>query len=455
MGIIKYFKYIPVAAFILLAACSSCSKDGDDTDTGKIGKLPEGKELYRPEDFSGQDWWTNDNDYSYNRMAYTDNLVIYWQKGFGEGLANPPELEGKSMKVDLENLKEKLETFYTYFRDELQFVKPGSLSEKYRMMVMIMYSLEGTAYGGTYDNKIGAFWAAPNRLQDQKLNAVAHELGHSFQLQIIADGQGEAWGGNGIYEMASQWMLWQVNPDWMKDENYHWVAFKELTHKAFLHVDNIYHSPYVLEYWGVKRGLPVIAEMFRQGLKGEDPVITYKRMHEMTQEQFNDEMMDAYLHLVNLDYDRVYDITRQWANSFAPFKANLKDDDNGWLRVVKEVCPENYGFNAIKLEVPETNRTVTVDFKGLPDATGYNLVHADKAGWRYGFVGVTADGKSVLGTVGHDAEGQVSFTTPMDTKLSYLWLVVMGAPTEHWMNSSTESDAQWPYKIKVSGTNIE
>lgn len=439
----------------MLAACSSCSKDGDDTDTGKIGKLPEGKELYRPEDFSGQDWWTNDNDYSYNRMAYTDNLVIYWQKGFGEGLANPPELEGKSMKVDLENLKEKLETFYIYFRDELQFVKPGSLSEKYRMMVMIMYSLEGTAYGGTYDNKIGAFWAAPNRLQDQKLNAVAHELGHSFQLQIIADGQGEAWGGNGIYEMASQWMLWQVNPDWMKDENYHWVAFKELTHKAFLHVDNIYHSPYVLEYWGVKRGLPVIAEMFRQGLKGEDPVITYKRMHEMTQEQFNDEMMDAYLHLVNLDYDRVYDITRQWANSFAPFKANLKDDDNGWLRVVKEVCPENYGFNAIKLEVPETNRTVTVDFKGLPDATGYNLVHADKAGWRYGFVGVTADGKSVLGTVGRDAEGQVSFTTPMDAKLSHLWLVVMGAPTEHWMNSSTESDAQWPYKIKVSGTNIE
>ena len=439
----------------MLAACSSCSKDGDDTDTGKIGKLPEGKELYRPEDFSGQDWWTNDNDYSYNRMAYTDNLVIYWQKGFGEGLANPPELEGKSMKVDLENLKEKLETFYTYFRDELQFVKPGSLSEKYRMMVMIMYSLEGTAYGGTYDNKIGAFWAAPNRLQDQKLNAVAHELGHSFQLQIIADGQGEAWGGNGIYEMASQWMLWQVNPDWMKDENYHWVAFKELTHKAFLHVDNIYHSPYVLEYWGVKRGLPVIAEMFRQGLKGEDPVITYKRMHEMTQEQFNDEMMDAYLHLVNLDYDPVYDITRQWANSFAPFKANLKDDDNGWLRVVKEVCPENYGFNAIKLEVPETNRTVTVDFKGLPDATGYNLVHADKAGWRYGFVGVTADGKSVLGTVGRDAEGQVSFTTPTDAKLSYLWLVVMGAPTGHWMNSSTESDAQWPYKIKVSGTNIE
>ena len=212
-------KCIPVAALLLFAACSSCSKDSEEGGSGETGKLPEGKELYRPEEFSGQNWWSDTCDYSYNRMDYTDNLVIYWQKGFGEKLANPPELEGKSMKVDLDNLKKKLETFYTYFRDELQFVKPGSLSEKYRMMVMIMYSLEGTAYGGTYDNKIGAFWAAPNRLQDEKLNAVAHELGHSFQLQIIADGQGEAWGGNGIYEMASQWMLWQVNPDWMKDEN--------------------------------------------------------------------------------------------------------------------------------------------------------------------------------------------------------------------------------------------
>lgn len=452
-----FLKCIPMAAMLFMAACSSCSKDNDGKEggTNTTGQLPDGKELYRPEEFSGQDWHSDTCDYSYNRMAYTDNLVIYWQKGFGKDLANPPSLEGKSMKVDLENLKEKLETFYTYFRDELQFVKPGSLSEKYRMMVMIMYSLEGTAYGGTYDNKIGAFWAAPNRLQDEKLNAVAHELGHSFQLQIIADGQGEAWGGNGIYEMASQWMLWQVNPDWMKDENYHWVAFKEMTHKAFLHVENIYRSPYILEYWGVKHGLPVIAEMFRQGLKGEDPVITYKRMHDMTQEQFNDEMMDATMHLINLDYDRVYDLTRQWANSFAPFKSKLKADGNGWMQVVKEACPENYGFNAIKLAVPETNQTVTVDFKGLPDATGYNLINPDKAGWRYGLVGVTAEGKSVLGTVGRNAEGQITFTTPSDAKLSYLWLVVMGAPTEHWMNSSTEVDAQWPYKIKVSGTEVE
>lgn len=106
------------------------------------------------------------------------------------------------MHVDLDNLTDKLETFYTFFRDSLQFIKPGSLADKYRMMVMINYSLEGTAYGGDYDQQIGALWVAPNRIQDERLNCVAHELGHSFQSQITCDGQGEAWGGSGF----SRWL---------------------------------------------------------------------------------------------------------------------------------------------------------------------------------------------------------------------------------------------------------
>ena len=164
------------------------------------------------------------------------------------------------------------------------------------MMVMINYSLEGTAYGGDYDGQIGALWITPNRVQDEKLNCIAHELGHSFQSQITCDGQGEAWGGCGFFEMTSQWMLWQVNPDWMTDEKYHWDAFKTLTHKAYLHLDNIYHSPYVLEYWGIRHGLPFIAELYRQGKRGEDPVITYKRLNSLGQKEFCNEMFDACRH---------------------------------------------------------------------------------------------------------------------------------------------------------------
>lgn len=76
----------------------------------------------------------------------------------------------------------------------------------------------------------------------------------------------------------------------------------KLTHKAYLHLENIYHSPYVLEYWGMKRGLPFIAELYRQGKRGEDPVITYKRMTGLDQKQFCDEMFDAYRHFINWDF---------------------------------------------------------------------------------------------------------------------------------------------------------
>lgn len=324
------------------------------------------------------------------------------------------------------------------------------------MMVMINYSLEGTAYGGDYDQQIGALWVAPNRIQDEKLNCVAHELGHSFQSQISCDGEGEAWGGSGFFEMASQWMLWQVNPDWQTDERYHWDAFTKLTHKAYLHLENIYHSPYILEYWGVKRGRPIIAELFRQGKKGEDPVMTYKRLTGLSQEAFCDEMFDASRHLVNLDFERVWKNTRPYANQY---DCKLSKQADGWYQVPAEVCPENYGFNVIPLVVPEPGTKVTLQFEGLKGPQdGYVSVHPEKAGWRYGFVAVKADGKSLYGEMSAKQKGKLTFKVPENEKLVYLWLVVMGAPEEHWMNPSPrsgEKDAQWPYRIRLKGTDLK
>ena len=105
--------------------------------------LPPGKAIYQPKEFAGQDWYSDTSRYSYRRMSCTDNLAIFWEKGFGNDLAAPPDLEGHPMAVDLENLKYQLERFYLFYRDSLKFVKPGSQSEKYRMMAMIQYSLEG------------------------------------------------------------------------------------------------------------------------------------------------------------------------------------------------------------------------------------------------------------------------------------------------------------------------
>lgn len=414
--------------------------------------LPPGKTIYIPKDLQQMDLQNPDSKWSYHRMICTDNFVVFWEKGFGNDLSAPPPLEGQPMKVDLQNLLQKLEMFYVYFRDTLKFVKAGSKSEKYRMMVMLNYSLEGTAYGGDYDRQIGALWIAPNRIQDKRLNCIAHELGHSFQSQISCDGEGEAWGGGGIFEMASQWMLWQVNPEWITDEKYHWDAFMKLTHKAYLHLENIYHSPYVLEYWGVKRGLPFIAELFRQGKKGEDPVMTYKRLTGLSQTQFCDEMFDACRHFINWDFDRVWKETRPYANRNV---CKLIEQQSGWYRIAPENCPENYGYNVIPLSVPEAGETVKVEFRGERSGKDYHFSQVDKAGWRYGFVGVTREGKSIYGQMSRDEKGTLSFATPQKQKLAYLWLVVMGAPAVHWINpESPARDAQWPYQIKLKGTGV-
>jgi hypothetical protein len=81
-----------------------------------------------------------------------------------------------------------------------------------------------------------------------------------------------------------------------------------------------------------------------------------------------------------------------------------------------------------------------------------------KAGWCYGFIASKKHGSCVYGKIYRNANGKAKFSVPGD--IEYLWLVVSGAPAEHWpvatgrqkpQNNSKEE--QWPYEIKLSGTS--
>ena len=393
------------------------------------------KQVFLPDSIRCYDLNDDNSRWSWQRSAQTDNVIVFWEKGFGHDLSNPPMLDGKPMSVDLDNLLQRIETFYAYFRDSLRFTLPGSKAERYKMMVMLNYSLDGTAYGGTYDNFIGALWVAPNRIQDRKLNCIAHELGHSFQLQIPADSISDAWGGSGFYEMTSQWMLWHVNPHWLTDENYHFEAYRKAIHKAYLDGENIYRSPYVLQYWANKRGNTCIADLYRNGKRGEDPVITYQRLYGLTQEQFNDEMIEACQHIVPLDLGHAWDETRRYACTFdTPMQTIGKDT----YAPADEVIPEDYGFNAIRLQPARAGRKVTATIES--DAT-----------LRYAFVAVTADGKPHYGTP--VSSGKAIMKMPRGQEVTALYLVVMGAPTQHKMLSwrNREPNRQYPYEVKIKG----
>ena len=464
-----------------------------------------GKQLYIPTDLREMDLEDSTSQWSYARMALTPNFAIFWQKGFGPSLANPPRLEGRPMQVDLENLKAKLERFYTFYRDTLKFIHPGSIADHYRMMVMINYSLEGTAYGGDYDGTIGAFWAAPNRLQDPALNCVAHELGHSFQSQSGIDvraalgfgpdvldeeeaarreaeepnrprgdtpargdkpkrGDMPGIGGGGIYEMTSQWMLWHVNPYWVRDELYHWDAYRRQPHKAFLSWDNVYHAPYLLEGWSQRHGLTIMSRIFREGFHREDPVDAYKRLTGINQEAFNDETFETNRHTVMLDFPYAYAETRPYVGSserHPGFAAKLVTQQGDtitsvesrhrmWLRPVADEYPENYGFNVIPIDL-DGRKKVRVDFEAMEakdDHDNYMAGRATDAGWRWGFVAVDANGRCSYPPMQKAKKGTIAFVSQGYTQL---YLVVMGAPTEHRHASfgRESKEPQWPYRVRV------
>lgn len=390
------------------------------------------KKIYIPEDLRKMDLQADTSQWSLKRSIETDDLILMWERGFGNDTGNPPDLDGKPMSFNLENLKNRVQGFYNFFRDTLAFSLPGSKCDQYKMMVMVMYSLDGTAYGGTYDNFIGALWVAPNRIQDEKMNCMAHELGHSFQLQIPADSVGDAWGGSGFFEMTSQWMLWQVNPDWITDENYHFEAFKQLTHKAYLHLDNIYHSPFVIQWWSDLHGRKSIAELYRQGKIGEDPVMTYKRLYGLSQDAFNREMLRGYQHLVNFDFKHARKETRQYA---CTFNTEVQGTGERSMKVGSGYRPKNfpeeYGFNAILLDsLVDIQKPVEVAVRGVSN------MHALTA--------VTTDGESIYSDI--DAE---HFEVPKGKTLKHLYLIVMGAPTEHYQIPMPTEENPEPPKAEL------
>ncbi len=422
-----------------------------------------GKQIYIPEELRQNNFESDTARWSYSRMALTPNFAIFWERGFGADLSNPPQLEGRPMRIDLENLKQKLERFYTFYRDTLHFIGAGSNAEKYRMMVMLNYSLEGTAYGGDYDEFIGAFWVAPNRLQDRSLNCVAHELGHSFQMQVHCDKKAQSeqrrassatdqfidtqdsdkpeqgrWFGGGFFEMTSQWMLWHVNPYWVRDELYHWQAYQRTPHKAFLHWENIYHSPYVLEWWSQNHGLNIIGDIYKTAQNPEDPADAFIRLAHMTTAQFNDDLFEANRHTIFLDFKHARQETRPYAGH--------------WPQLPTAGAPEAGGFDARMMPRPLRGERIDVEFQG-------NSSEAD-AGWRYGFVALLDNGNCQYSPIYNKERARVSYTAPRDHDVKELYLVVMGAPTQRHQSGergrgrrhAEEQARTFPYNLQVSAS---
>jgi hypothetical protein len=419
---------------------------------------PGGKELFIPARISRvpatNDINNPDSEFSFSRSKVSDHFALFWAKEYGE---DPMTNSVVNRRFDVDEVLKEADRFYNYFVDTLKWVdKEKSLATKYKFLFFVIGGNGGTAFGGSIDNKIGAFWSPATRIHRAPYGVVAHELGHSFQALTRADGAASFSGGS-IAEMTSQYMLWQVYPEWQIFENYHLNDFMKDTHLAFLHPENQYHSCYPLEYWSFKHGVEFIGRMWREVQRGEDPVMTYKRLTNLNQEQFNDEMFDACRRFVTWDLPRIEKVSARYANQHI---TSIKRVADNWFQIATNKCPQNYGYNAIQLQVPAANAKVSLVFKGMAGTEGFSQAQLEKAGWRYGFLAHREHGTRVYSDTFSKSEGTAEFTVPANTK--FLWLVVMGAPTEHWIrpggrgrraaDAPPVAEEQWPYQFKLTGT---
>ncbi|MEX1010709.1 MAG: DUF6055 domain-containing protein [Balneolaceae bacterium] len=435
--------FLILAAGVFTPVQTVFAQSGEDTTI---------KELRLPEDInrvpSDNDFNDPESEFSYDRMALSKSIGVFWHKDFG---SNPAEGPDGDPVFDLGNLLMELERYYEYFVDELKFIDPENTdAAENRALLFVISGSGGTAFGGGSDG-VGMMWSPTSRIQSPPYGVLAHELGHSFQYLVRQNGGGFRGGtaGRSIGEMTSQYKLWHVYPEWMTFENYHLVDYLEKTHFAFLHRTNQYHSPYVLEYWATLHGKDIIGKLWRNAEPGEDPVLAYQRLTEIDQPTFNDQMFDAARRFMTWDMDRVEEVASPYANMHTSEFDAIGD---GWYQIAESRTPQNYGYNGVQLEVPASGTNVTVDFRGIAGADGFQAVNVDLAGWRYGFVAVQSDGSRVYGDTHSNPEGEASINVPEGTE--YLWFVVSGAPAEHWVHGSEEEEEQWPYQIRLDGTGL-
>jgi hypothetical protein len=420
------------------------------------------KTVYIPKSIKSMDLSNTSSQWCNARSKQSDNIVVFWEAGFG----NDPSTASGSYKVDINKLLGVAEMAYTFYLDTLKFaIKGSSVTDKYKLIIFLLYSTEWAAYGSGQDDMVGTLQVNPAAANYP--NVVAHETGHCFEYITGCDTDGgyqygfgeNAGGGNGFWEQCAQWMSFKVYPDQQfKDGDF--LDYIKNNHLHIIHETPRYANYFLMDYWTYKHDLTFMGKLWRESIKPEDPVETYKRLNSLTQAQFNDEIYEHAARLTTWDLPAIRSYGEKYIDSRAQVKMNLTSD-NYWL-IDTSVCIQNYGYNCIKLNAPSRATEVSAVFKGKAGASGFRGIKTDKGGWRFGFVALLSDGTRKYGEMttanmsgSTNPEKTLTFGCP--DNCSKLWLVASGAPQEHWRHpwdDDISNDEQWPYQVQFRNTNL-
>lgn len=417
--------------------------------------------IYIPMELRGSDMSKSSSRWYYGRSKQSEHFIVFWDEQYGDSDPNSAEVPS-AMRVDVDDLLEKAEGFYTVNINELKFAETGvgkSNLDNYKMMIFIIYQDEWLATGAGYDDVIGALWVNPATCHPVG-STIAHEIGHSFQYQVYCDlggthGYRYGFGGNGgnaFWEQCAQWQSFQSYPQ-EAFTSYNFSVYTENYFRHICHEWQRYASYWIHYYWADKYGREMIGRLWREAEEPEDPIETYMRLTNISVDELNDELYDAATKFVTWDLDAIRDLGHDFIGA-QTYKCKQLDD--GSYQVAYERCPGTTGYNVIRLNVPDGGTIVSAGFTGTVNAAGFNTVaDPSRAGWRYGYVALLNSGERVYSEMFSDKEGTATFTVPANC--SKLWFVVSAAPTTylpHAWDEDESNDDQWPYTVKFEKTDI-
>lgn len=501
-GLCKFlFPLFFAAIFTIMSACGSESFTPEpdpiiltDTTGNTSGvtileesEIVDFEKYYKPNEFKNMDMLRGDSKWSFVRSAQSEHCIIFWEPSFG---LNPKaDSVPEALRVDVDDMLEKLESFYDVNVSTLKFADVGvgkSNLDKYKMQIYLLYQTEWLAVGAGYDDIIGALWVNPGTCKPVG-STIAHELGHSFQYQVYADllayggisndftrGFRYGFGGNGgntYWEQCAQWQSFQSYPI-QAFESYNFSVYMDNYHRHICHEWQRYASYWINDYWTDKHGIEFLGKVWHEALAPEDPLEAYMRINGLTVPQLNAELYEAVTHFVTWDFDA---IRPYGSNYIAKFSYKFYNLEDGSYQVAYSKCPGSTGYNVIPLNVPQAGTVVSTSFKALtPGAalapgdpgnyndaetalttTKYNSSSLTRAGWRYGYVALLSNDQRVYGEMNRKTAADVEFTVP--TGCEKLWFVVLGAPstyTAHAWDEKESNDDQWPYRVKFANTDL-
>ena len=440
----------------------------------------------------------NKYTWSKSRSVESDNVIVFWDKGYGSVL---PSKSPSAYSVDEQDLLKKCEAFYDLEINKLGFVDPEKSNlAKYKVMVLLNHTTDWVCYGGGYDFQISALWLGPSACKPVG-HSVAHEVGHSFHYMCYAEHSGHSdsdtdntgfhlacGNGQAVWEQTAQWQAAQSYPAEMFNQSI--GVFRKSHNYAFSHEWHRYQSYwffyYLCQYYN---DLTTVAQVWNTPMTGQS---------RGSGSDFNRALMKLKnlkaQDLFRLYYDYAarcatwdFDVCAPYRNSYiGDFEYRCVQTGDKTYQVALASVPQSSGFNIIELKVPDAGTSVVTHFTALKSAA--KLAAGDPAelldgntqwkstnrtlyvantnnfyrGFRLGYVALMNDGTRQYfnadslyceGTAEKTAD--VSVQVPEGTKR--LWLIVTPAPkryVEHkWTEALTNAE-QWPYSFSLEGTDV-